>query len=140
MLFDDSDFAHLTPAGTADYALSEVHIPRGNPNPVVLVVKPAGEANDRLRNAEIKAPAVTGKEALRQRASLFAKHVIAGWKHVLDKDGKPIAYTADGGEELLHRLIDAKRGEDLVVPFMVFARNPNHFTGPQVDAGDLGNG
>jgi hypothetical protein len=139
-MFDDADFEALTPRGTARYTLRQVHI-RRNPEPVVLVVKPATEANERYQNAVLKAPkAATSAEFMKQSASLFAKHVVTGWENVLGADGKPVAYTPEGGEELLHRLIDAKRADDIVAGLFIFARTPDNFTEGVVDAGDLGNG
>jgi hypothetical protein len=138
-LFDDADFAHLTPSGTARYTLSAVNIPRGNPEPVVLIVKHAGEGNERYQSAIMKAARATGREAMKQRATIFAKHVITGWENVL-KDGKPVPYTWQDGEELLHKLIDAKRWEVEVAGLITFSRDPDNFQSPAVDAGDLGNG
>lgn len=132
----DFDFGALTPTGTARFTLSRVHVRHADP--VVLIVKPSGEANEgyaaALKNAVLK-----GKVDAKAHASIYAKHVIAGWEHVLDASGKPVPYTPAGGEELLHGLIDAKRGHDIVGGLMAFCADADHFTGG-TDAGDLGNG
>ena len=41
---------------------------------------------------------------------------------------------------LLHRLIDAKRADDIVAGLFLFARNPDNFTEGSTEPGDLGNG
>jgi hypothetical protein len=131
----DFDFGALTPTGTARFTLSRVHVRHAEP--VVLIVKPSGEANEgyaaALKNAVLK-----GKVDAKAHASIYAKHVIAGWEHVLDASGKPVPYTAAGGEELLHGLIDAKRGHDIVGGLMAFCADADHFTGGANP--DLGNG
>jgi hypothetical protein len=137
-LFDDEDFAHLHPTGTARYTLSQVCIPRSNPDPVVLILKPAGASNDAYQSALVKAPRAVGKDAVKQMIGLFARHVIAGWENV-QKDGKPVPYTRAGGEELLLKLIESKR-DDIAMGAVFFARDADNFRAPIVDTGDLGNG
>lgn len=133
----DLDLSHLTPTGTARYTLTQVRIPRTSTQSVVLIVKPSGEANEgyaaALKNAVLK-----GKVDPKAHSSIYARHIIAGWEHVHDASGKPVAYTAAGGEELLHGLIDAKRGHDIVGGMMGFCSDPDHFTGTGTDP-DLGN-
>jgi hypothetical protein len=134
----DLDLSHLTPTGTARYTLTQVRIPRTSTQSVVLIVKPSGEANDAYA-AALKNAVLKGKVDATAHASIYARHVIVGWEHVHDASGKPVAYTAAGGEELLHGLIDAKRGHDIVGGLMAFCADADHFCAG-TDAGDLGNG
>ncbi len=135
-LFDDDDFKHLEPVGTFAYALSRVHIPTSNPDPVALVLKHSGTANERYQSA-LKSLRLKGKVTEKQHAALFAKHVITDWRHVI-KDGKSVAYSVAGGEELLGWLIDKKRS-DIVNGAMFAANDADNFETPVADAGDLGN-
>lgn len=132
----DFDFGALTPTGTARYTLTRVHVRHAEP--VVLIVKPSGEANDGY-GAALKTAVLKGKVDAKAHASIYARHVVIGWEHVLDANGKPVPYTAAAGEELLHGLIDAKRGHDIVGGLMAFCADPDHFCAAP-DAGDLGNG
>lgn len=132
----DLDLSHLTPTGTARYTLTQVNI--RSAQPVVLIVKPSGEANEAFA-AALKSAVLKGRPDAKQHASLYAHHVIAGWANVHGPDGKAIAYSAKAGEELLHGLLDAKRG-DIVGGMMAFASDPDHFTGARAEDPDLGNG
>lgn len=132
----DFDFAALTPTGTARFTLSRVHVRHAEP--VVLVVKPSGEANDAYA-AALKNAVLKGKVDAKAHASIYARHVVVGWEHVCDASGRAVPYTAAGGEELLHGLIEAKRGNDIVGGLMAFCADADHFCAG-TDAGDMGNG
>ncbi len=136
-LFDDADFAHLEPVGTFEYTLSRVNIPRTNPDPVVLLLKHTGMANERYQG-ELKSLNLKGKPTDKQYIALFAKHGIAGWKNVKKGDA-PVPYTTEGGAELLAKLLEIKRG-DIVMGARIAAADADNFETPVADAGDLGNG
>ena len=139
MIFDEADFAPLRADKTAEYPIAQLHFPRSNPEPLVLVLKHAGDSNKPYKNAIVKAPALTGEAAEIQGEVLFAKHVIVGWKNFIDKDGKPVPYTADGGAELMSLLRTKAERLDIVRGLRFFAVNAENFRAPIVDAGDLGN-
>lgn len=137
-MFDDDLFDHLTPRGTAEIPLEGVSIPATNENHVVLVVKFAGRGTPFL-NALTKAAKITDKLADAERtASLFARYAVEGWKNV-EKDGKPVPYTAELGAEVFHKLIRARRPE-IVDLAITRAMNADNFRAPVVEAADLGKG
>lgn len=74
--------------------------------PPVLLVLPATEANrpyinELLRSRTATAAArkqITAKTLEQARlddVELFAKHVVKGWKHVVDDDGKPVVFSVE---------------------------------------------
>lgn len=138
-IFADDAFDYLCPEGTARYTLSQVRSTSKAP-PITLLVKHAGESNERYQNALVKAPVLGAEDAKRQGLTLFARYVIVGWENVLDLEGKALPYTPEGGEELLLKLVDkrARRG-DIVARLISFANNADNFRDEVVDAGDLGN-
>lgn len=137
-MFDDDLFDHLTPRGTIDYPLTNVHIPKTNEHCVVLQLKYCGRGSN-FFNALTKGPALHEKRAIQERvAKLLAKHGIAGWKHVAP-NGTDIPYTAELGEELLLKLIAFKRA-DKVDDAAAYATNADLFGEPVLDAVDLGKG
>lgn len=139
-MFDDADFAPLVADQTARFPLTELRIPRGNPDHVWLVLKHAGESNPAymaaVKNAKFRGLSDDAANALGDQ--LAARHVIVGWENVLDKAGKPLTYSVAGCVELLAKLREAKRG-GLISRLTLFAANAENFTAPTVDAGDLGN-
>jgi hypothetical protein len=137
-MFDDDLFDHLTPRGTIEYPLTNVHVPRTNEHCVVLLMKYCGRGSP-FFNALTKSPPLSDKTAIQERiAKLLARHGIAGWKHV-EPNGTPIAYTAQLGEELLLKLIHAKRA-DKVDDAAAYATDADRFGEPVLDAADLGKG
>jgi hypothetical protein len=138
-LFDDDQFSYLAPVKAAKFTLADVVVPRSNPEAVQLEVKYAGESNERYQSAIVKAREATGRDNLKQQATLLARHVIVGWSNVLDKTGAAVRYTSEGGEELLHALIDQKLGYRYIGPLVAFVNNPANFREPIATAADLGN-
>jgi hypothetical protein len=138
-LFDDDAFDYLTPTKTATFTLADVVIPRTNRESVTLELKYGGESNERYQSAIAKAPRATGRDALKQSATLLARHVIVGWSNVLDKAGQPIRCTPEGAEELLHALIEKKLGYRYLGPLVAFVNDPTNFREPVATAEDLGN-
>jgi hypothetical protein len=137
-MFEDDLFDHLTPRGTIEYALPNVHIPKDNPEPVVLLLKFGGRGSP-FFNAMLKAPPVADKQAAYERlAQMAVKHLIGGWKNV-QKDGKPVPYTPELGEEVLTKLVKAKRG-DKVEDMTAHAMGGDSFADLVVDPVDLGKG
>lgn len=141
-MFDDADFEALRPDQVARFPLAELHIPRGNPKPVTLLLRWAGESNERwtagARAAKFRAFA-SPQDQTRYYDELAAKTVIVGWENVLDKNGKPMPYTPEAGAELLTRLRSVSRSS-LASEITLAAYDASRFTAPPVDAGDLGNG
>lgn len=97
---------------TAEYVLDDI-----NPEqPPVLELLPAGAANKAYSRAAMRrnrqfdallAGKMTPKliEEIREAdVVLFAKHVIRGWKHVVDNDGKPVKFTAENAEAFFRAL------------------------------------
>jgi hypothetical protein len=140
-MFDDADFECLRADQTARFPLTELHIPRGNPECVMLVVRHAGESNDGwmrgIKNAKFRG--LSDDAANRLADELAAKHVIVGWENVLDKQGALLAYVPSAGIELLTKLREMKRGA-LISRLTGFAADASNFTASVLDAGDLGNG
>lgn len=137
MPFDPDLFEHLKPVGTVRYTLTGLHIPRDNPNPVVLELAHAGRSNAAYINAMMKIRQADGASHgdessaaeldtsdVRQ-SKAFARHVVIGWHNVVE-NGKPTACTPDRVEELLVMLIAAKR-PDYVRGAVAFASNPDNF-------------
>jgi hypothetical protein len=134
------DFDHLAPTKTARLTLSAIRIPRTNESPVVLILKHAGDGNHAFTNARAKTPPTSGRIPSYERiARLYAKHVIVGWENVVDDKGVPIAFTHELAEDMLIKLIHARRmGEiDLIAGF---AGDADNFCEPLVSAGELGKG
>lgn len=140
-MFDDADFEALRADQTARFTLHELHIPRGNPKPVTLLVKHAGESNDGYARGvkNLKFRAMSEEESTRAVDQITARYVIVGWEDVLTKAGTPIAYTNEGGLELLTKLRDMKR-RDWINALAAFCGNGANFTAASLDPGDLGNG
>lgn len=135
------DFGYLTPSTERvhKHVLHGVHVPRTNPQPVTLRLRFCGRGTP-YWNAWNKAKELTDDtEANKRAAGWLARHGLDGWENVLDESGKPIPYTVQGGEELLHALIDARRAEKLVVAINV-ASSPDNFCEPAVEAVELGKG
>lgn len=140
-MFDDADFASLTPDQTARFTIDELRIPRGNSKPLTLLVKHAGQANEAFSRAvkNIKFKALSEDEAQQAVDMATARHVIVGWEDALSPDGSPRRYTPEDGAQLLAKLREHKR-QDLVTRLVAFVANAANFTAPTVDPGDLGNG
>lgn len=134
------DFDHLAPIKTARLTLSAIRVPRTNESPVVLVLKHAGDGNHAFTNARAKTPPASGRIPSYERiARLYAKHVIVGWENVADDKGVPVAFTPELAEDMLIKLIHARRtGEiDLIAGF---AGDADNFCDSLVSAGELGKG
>ena len=97
---------------TAEYILDDI-----NPEePPVLTLLPAGPANKQYSRAAMRrnrqfdallAGKMTPKliEDIRDAdVVLFAKHVIRGWKNVVDTDGKAVKFTAENAEAFFNAL------------------------------------
>jgi hypothetical protein len=77
----------------------------------------------------------------------LAAHVIVGWECVPlatrtagpDVEGKPLAYTAERGAQILSQFEAEQRG-DLTNAFLSFIRSGSNFQRSLVDPVDLGNG
>lgn len=140
-IFDASDFEHLKANQTAEYPL-RLNLPRTNPEPVTLIVCFAGESNQGFAKARKSSAfrAAKGDAMERMWREAFAKHVIKGWKNVLRADGTAVPYTAAAGAELLQHIADAGERTDIINGLTLFCVNPDNFTAPLVDPGDLGNG
>jgi hypothetical protein len=135
-MFDDDLFAHLTPRGTFDHILTDVHIPRDNPKPVVLRLKFCGRGSAYL-NAVQKLKPLADERAANERASkLFALHGVDGWENV-QKDGQDLAYTPELGAEVFTKLIRARVDEKVALAIGE-AMNANNFREPLVEADELG--
>ncbi len=104
------DFGHLEPVGTIDHTLVGVHIPPSNPEPVVLELRHAGEGNERYMKA-VKNASAKGKASEQVVVSIFAKTVVSGWRNVKMIDGRDVPFSPAAIEEMLLRLLDAKRGD-----------------------------
>lgn len=137
-MFEDDLFDHLTPKQTIEYPMVNVHIPRTNPEPLVLLMKFGGRGSP-FFNALMKAPPITDKQAAYERlAKLMTKHLISGWKNV-EKDGKPVAFAPELCEEILSKLVKAQRG-DKIEDAAAHAMGADAFAELTVDAADLGKG
>ncbi|RPH64999.1 MAG: hypothetical protein EHM89_00220 [Acidobacteria bacterium] len=135
-MFDDDLFDHLTPRGTFDIVLHDVHIPRDSDKPVVLTAKFAGKGSP-YWNAMMKLkPLADATAATERAATLLAKLAIVGWQNV-SKNGVPVVYSAELGAEVLHKLIRAKRAEKVDYAIAA-AMNPDNYREPIVEAVDLG--
>lgn len=128
------DFDHLSPVKTARITLgATIRVPRDNPDPVVLVVRHAGDGNPAFMNANRSTPRASGRIPIYERmARLYAAHVIAGWENVGDK-----VYTPELGEEMLLALIRAKR-VDILDYISAFVADADNFGEPMASAADLG--
>jgi hypothetical protein len=134
------DFDHLAPTKTARLTLSAIRVPRTNESPVVLILKHAGDGNHAFTNARAKTPPASGRIPQYERvARLYAKYVIVGWEHVLDERGAPVEYTAELGEDMLVKLINAKRTGEIDM-IAAFAGEADNFCDPIVSASELGKG
>lgn len=107
---DPFDFSHLDPVGTIEHVLEGVHVPRNNPEPVVLELRHAGDGNERYKKA-MKNAAAKGKIGEVEIVALFAKTVVVGWKNVKHLDGKDMPFSPNAATELLSRLLDHNRGD-----------------------------
>ena len=127
------DFDHLSPVKTARITLgSTIRVPRDNPNPVVLVVRHAGDGNPAFMNANRSTPRATGRIPVYERmARLFACHVVVDWENVAE------TYTPELGEQMLLALIRAKR-TDVLDYLSAFTSDADNFTEPMASAVDLG--
>lgn len=135
----------LKPSQTVRFTLDNVFIPPENPAPVTLILKYAGRSNAAFFNASAKEPAASGAGTAADQAnasdlrmaSLFARHVIEGWEGVGLADA-PIAYTHDGGEELLRWLIAEEQRADVFRAVQFVASDADRFRPKQVDPVDVG--
>lgn len=108
-----ADFSHLSQKArdTADYVFYAVN---GEP---ILVVKFAGESNkpyfnevlrraDHYRQRKTKVNVEVLRDNRDRDRSLYPKHVVTGWKNVVDRDGKPVTFTQTDCEAFLRALPD----------------------------------
>lgn len=139
-IFDDADFEVLRADQIARFEMRELHVPRGNPKCLTLLLRWAGESNTAwvagLKNAKLTTR--SDDDATRYFDELAARTVIVGWEDAIDKDGKPISYTPALGAEMLGKFRAQKRS-DLTNRITNFASVAANFTAAPVDAGDLGN-
>jgi hypothetical protein len=140
-VFNDADFDVLRTDGTYWMTLPELCIPRGNPKPVELELRFAGESNEAyqagLKNSAFRQ--LIKEDVGAAKDKILAETVIVGWRNVLETDGKtPMECTVEARAELLSRLRRVKRSE-LVDRIENTASFPPNFRAAVVDAGDLGN-
>lgn len=111
-------------------------------NPVVLIVVPATDANKAYANARLRR-VKTGRrkvstDMLEQARvadrELYPAHIIKGWKHVVDKDLKPVQITKDSCTEFLALLSDWQFDD-----VCNFATDPLNFVSDDtdIDEGEL---
>ena len=118
---------------TVDYQL--VHL-RGRP---VLVVAPGTAENRDLLNEELAEPARPDvkktpheiAESLRgarvNRAARFSRHVVKGWRGVVDDTGAEVPFSIDNCREFLTSL--ATEASWIFDDLAAFVRDPSHFVG-----------
>lgn len=119
---------HLKPTGTIEHTMTGIVLaPDVDPHPVVLVLRHTGKANERFHK-QFKNAQTRGKTDSRTLASIFARTVVADWKHVYDDSGKPVTFSPNDAESLFEELIDADREPDLIEAFNK-ASDLNRFAG-----------
>ena len=112
------DFSHLmqlhvTSATTAELTLTSVQWPDGS-SPI-LVGRYAGESNKPYFNAQTRAITRRAKTSRSVSAAfisevrgrdldLFPKHVITGWRNVIETSGKPCEFSLEACAEFLAQL------------------------------------
>ncbi len=120
-------------------------------NPIVLMVRHAGDGNQgfanhqykavnkgRARSGQISADFVQARIA--DAADAFARHVIVDWRNVVE-DGKPVPYSVDAAGRFLAALIHPTEGRsDVFMKLQSFCENADNFRDPVVDPIDLGKG
>lgn len=109
---------HLKPAGTIEHTMLGVPplAPDVDPHPIVLVLQHAGKSNDKYRR-EMKNADARGAETP-ERAAIFARTVVVGWKHVYDGEGKPVAFSPEEASELFGQLLDLGYEADVTEAFV----------------------
>ena len=100
---------------TQEFPIDEIRVNEKTP---VLIVRTALSGNKAYRNEVLKDAArisrggrvrVSGRMVEDNRArdqELYAKHIICGWRDVVDGEGNPVEYTAENGREFLEAIPD----------------------------------
>jgi len=101
-----------------------------------LLLRPATQQNKQYFNAMLKAVgrsprldmrSVEGiEEDRRLDRDLYGKHVLAGWEHILDSDGKDAPFSREAAEEFVQAL-----------PAWIFDKVRAHCSAPEKFAGEL---
>jgi hypothetical protein len=134
----DFDFDHLEPSAERrhTHTMHGVHVPPSNPKPVTLSLKFCGRGSP-FWNARMKLKPLTDQtEASLRIAALFARHGVDGWENVaIGGQAKP--YSPELGAEMFTKLIEKNRLE-YIDAALGDAQNPDNFTPPLVEAGELG--
>lgn len=112
---------------------------------VILVVVHAGDDNPGWLNAYRKEDAASPLAGIEPRdyfmrlLPAFAEHVVVGWKHVINEDGKDEPVSVANIVELM--TVYAAKAIDLATKSLFFCVNVNNFRDykpPEIDADDLG--
>ena len=114
---------------TAEFPLTQIA------GSIVLIMKPATEANkpyfnDKLRNSrrtarQVRTGALDNSSLSRDRnkdRDLFPKHVIVGWKNVVDFEGKKVEFNETNCKDFIDSLPDWIFDE-----IRIFAMDPQEF-------------
>lgn len=119
---------HLKPAGTIEHVMTGVPplAPDVDPNPIALQLQHAGKGNDKYRR-EMKNADARGADS-HERAGIFARTVVTGWKHVYDAEGKPVAFSPEEAGDLFGQLIDLGYESD-VLEALLKAHETKRFAG-----------
>jgi hypothetical protein len=118
-------------------------------NPIVLVVRHAGDANPgytshtfkKVNRGQARGGQVTLELAqanLVDAADAYAQHVIVGWQNVV-VEGKAVPCTPDTVRDFLTALIHPTEGRaDVFMRLRAFCENPDNFREAIVDPAELG--
>lgn len=135
---------------TIEYEIADITMPNGK-SPV-LTGKHAGKSNAKFLAAHLKSTSrrMAGKRARSQideqiieeeRAAerdLFAKHIIVGWKNVINSEGKESEFNYENCVAFLNAL-----SEPIFEALANYFSNPSRFTNDALspdELGEVGNG
>lgn len=106
---------HVASDASIEFPLPELQVGDG-PTPFLLVVPATADTNEAYANALLKSRAVQalvrsgGVPTLKQRkatreedAKLYPEHVVTGWGHMTDDQGKALTFTKDDCRDLLEQ-------------------------------------
>lgn len=121
-------------------------------NPIVLIVRAAGQNNVEYRNHSLKVVSkardararssrVTPdlvEQRLRENAEAYSRFVIVGWENVLE-DGKPAPFSPDACLRFLEALLHPTHGRrDVWFELSTFCEDADNFSDGVGDPAELG--
>jgi hypothetical protein len=126
-----SKFGYLKALEIDEARTAEYTIPGTSPA-LVLLVKHAGQGNEKYINAAVKWEAAHPQPVDNTSATLkwigdkireiFPQHVVTGWKGVVDGSGAPVTFTPAECADFLSQLPNR-----ILVAMNVFATTAEHF-------------